>query len=139
MNPGARVEPLVLRLHPGEDLRLALEAEAKRRDDGWILLSGIGSFSAAMLRYADAGAPTPLAGPLELLSLAGTVCADGAHLHAVVANGTGAVTGGHVCVGCTVATTAEIALLPLAELRLGRRMDPATGHPELTVSPADSR
>ncbi|HBO11591.1 MAG TPA: DUF296 domain-containing protein [Halieaceae bacterium] len=139
MNPGVLAEPHVLRLHPGEDLRLALEAEAKQRDEGWILLSGIGSFSAAMLRYAAAGAPTPLAGPLELLSLAGTICADGAHLHAVVADGAGAVTGGHVCIGCTVATTAEIALLPLAGLRLGRRLDPATGHPELTVAPADSR
>jgi len=132
-------EPLVLRLHPGDDLRLALEAEARRRDASWILFSGIGSLVAAMLRFAAAEAPSPLAGPLELLSLAGTVCAEGAHLHAVVADGSGAVSGGHVCAGCTVATTAEIALLPLAELRLGRRIDPVTGHPELTVRPADSR
>ena len=128
-----------MRLHPGDDLRLALEAEARRCASSWVLLSGIGSFSAAMLRFAAADGPSPVAGPLELLSLAGTVCSDGAHLHALVADGSGAVSGGHVCAGCTVATTAEIALLPLAGVRLGRRMDPVTGHPELTVRPADCR
>ncbi|MHA7817385.1 MAG: PPC domain-containing DNA-binding protein [Pseudohaliea sp.] len=135
---GSPVEPLVLRLHPGDDLRLALEAESLRRAASWILISGIGSLDVAMLRFAAAGAPSPLAGPLELLSLAGTVSVDGAHLHAVVADAAGGVCGGHVCAGCTVATTAEIALLPLAGTRLGRRMDPATGHPELTMRPGDS-
>ncbi|MEQ8262726.1 PPC domain-containing DNA-binding protein [Pseudohaliea sp.] len=133
---GSPAEPLVLRLRPGDDLRLALEQEARQRDASWILLCGIGSFSTAMLRFAAAAAPAPLAGPLELLALAGTVCADGAHLHAAVANGSGAVSGGHVCAGCIVATTAEIALLPLRDTRLGRREDPATGHPELMVRPA---
>jgi predicted DNA-binding protein with PD1-like motif len=133
---GSAADPLVLRLKPGDDLRRALEQEARHRDASWILLCGIGSFSTAMLRFAAAAAPSPLAGPLELLSLAGTVCADGAHLHAAVADGSGAVSGGHVCAGCIVATTAEIALLPLRDTCLGRREDPATGHPELTVRPA---
>jgi predicted DNA-binding protein with PD1-like motif len=130
---GAAAEPFVLRLHPGDDLRLALEAESRRRDASWILLTGIGSLSVAMLRYAAAPAPVPLSGPLELLSLAGTVSIDGAHLHAVLGSGDGRVRGGHVCAGCTVATTAEIALWPLRDVRLGRREDAATGHLELTV------
>jgi len=129
------VDPVVLRLHPGADLRRALEEEAARRNGNWVLISGIGSLEGAMLRFAGAADPTALAGPLEVLSLAGTVCPDGAHLHTLLADATGTPRGGHVAAGCIVATTAELTLLPLHHTRLRRLQDAATGFTELAVYP----
>lgn len=129
-------EPLVLRLHPGDDLRQCIEARCRVESASWIVVSGIGSLDLAMLRYAGSEAPARLLGPWELISLAGTVSADGAHLHALVSDSEGRVLGGHVCAGCIVATTAELALLPLNSQRLGRAVDPATGYSELLISPS---
>ena len=48
-------------------------------------------------------------GKHEIVSLVGTVSADGkCHLHACLADGKGAVVGGHVVGGMTVFTTAEV-------------------------------
>lgn len=126
-------DPVVLRLRPGADLRRALEKEAAQRAGSWVLISGIGSLEKAMLRYAGAADPAPLAGPLEILSLAGTVCSDGAHLHTLLADSEGTPRGGHVAAGCIVATTAELTLLPLRHTRLRRVPDPVTGFTELAV------
>lgn len=97
------------------------------------IVSGIGSFSQAMLRYAGEEQGTCLAGPLELLSLAGTLSLDGPHLHASVSDAQGLVRGGHVMQGCIVRTTAEIVLGLLPGWTFGRQLDPATGYPELVA------
>jgi len=130
----------VLRLVPGQDLRLALEAAfadlAKAHGIGAAcIVSAIGSLSRAVLRYADKPLGSDINTPLELLMLSGTLSPDGAHLHASVADEQGAVRGGHVLPGCIVRTTAEIviALLPGWEFR--RELDAATGFNELTARP----
>lgn len=97
-----RVVPL--RLHPGDDLRLALEAST-------------------------------LSGDLEILSLAGTLSPDGAHLHIALANDTGVVTGGHLCAGSLVRTTAEQMLGLLPGWVFQRAADHATGCAELQITP----
>lgn len=121
-----------LRLKPGDDLRLALEGWLAQQPEqaGWVL-SGIGSLSVAQLRLAGAVGPTRLEGNLEILTLAGSLSMDGAHLHISLANHQGGVVGGHLGPGSLVRTTAEVlvALLPAWSLR--RRWDPATGHQEL--------
>src|SRR4051794_8526696 len=98
----------VLRLQPGDDLRGALEAAFRDIRAGGVdaacVLSAVGSLSGAVLRYADQPGGTPLAGPLELLTLSGTLSVDGPHLHASVADAQGRVRGGHVMRGCTVRT-----------------------------------
>ena len=86
---------LPLRLHPGDDLRLRLEQAVGAA--GWpgaFVVSGIGSLTVAVLRYAGAEQTTRIHADLELLSLAGSISADGAHLHAVVADAQGRVLGG---------------------------------------------
>jgi uncharacterized protein len=120
----------VIRLTPGDDLRAALEA---RGFAAACVLSAVGSFTQAVLRYAQQPDGTTLAGPLELLSLAGTLGLDGGHLHASVADAQGQVRGGHVMRGCIVRTTAEVvvALLPGWEFR--RALDAATGYKELVA------
>ena len=133
----------VLRLGPGDDLRAALEASFAQlaREHGIAaacIVSAVGSLSQAVLRYADRPAGSESDGPLELLMLTGTLSADGAHLHASVADENGQVKGGHLMPGCIVRTTAEvvIALLPGWEFR--RELDVATGYRELAARSKES-
>lgn len=130
------MDPLPLRLPPGTDLRAHLEALPGRV--GWtaaFVLAGIGSLDAARLRLAGATAAAALAGPLELLTLSGTLAPDGVHLHASVADAAGRVSGGHLLPGCTVRTTAEVLVLPLPAWSFARAPDPVTGYRELVVRP----
>lgn len=129
------MDSLVLRLVPGEDLRGAIEAAVARETPAGaaFVLSGIGSLSRAALRLAGAAEPTVVEGDLELLTLAGSVSPDGAHLHALLACADGSVLGGHVAPGCTVRTTAELLLASVPQWQLGRQRDPETGHAELVA------
>ncbi len=125
---------LPLRLQPGADLRRALEEGALREGStGMFVVSGIGSLTDAALRMAGAESETRLTGPFEIVSLSGTISDDGAHLHMAVADSTGRVSGGHVCYGNEVRTTAEILLAAVPGWRLGREVDPVTGFRELTI------
>ena len=126
---------LPLRLVPGDDLRRSLE-EAVRDVAlaGAFVVSGIGSLRVAVLRHAGSQQSTRIEADLELLSLAGSVCGDGTHLHAVVADAHGRVLGGHLCPGSLVRTTAEILLMVMqAEQHLSRTHDAATGYSELVI------
>jgi predicted DNA-binding protein with PD1-like motif len=127
---------LPLRLNPGDDLRAAIETAL--RDSGvqaGFVLQGIGSLSVAQLRYAGLPQPTELRVDLEILTLAGSVSPDGAHLHMSVSDAQGRVLGGHVSAGCVVRTTAELLLALLPEQRFSRPLDAATGYPELRIDP----
>ena len=129
------MDGLVLRLVPGEDLRGAIEAAVARvqRDGGAFVLSGIGSLSRATLRLAGAPEPVLVEGDLELLTLAGSVSPDGAHLHASLAQADGSLMGGHVAAGCIVRTTAELLLAVLPQWQLSREPDATTGYAELVA------
>ncbi len=120
-----------LRLNPGDDLRGALEAAGRT---GFVV-AGIGSLGGAQLRFAGEPGPTALGGPLEILTLSGSLTPDGAHLHVSVADASGRVFGGHVCAGCEVRTTAELLVALLPAGALARAFDVATGHAELQVRP----
>ena len=125
-----------LRLSPGTDLRRALEAlPASHGTDAAFVVAGIGSLVEASLRYADAPDNVTLAGPLEIVSLSGTLSAAGAHLHVSVSDASGRVFGGHLGHGSTLRTTAEILVALLPNGTLTREHDPATGFNELVVRP----
>ncbi len=118
-----------LRLNPGADLRGALEALART---GFVV-AGIGSLAHAQLRFAGEPGPTRIEGPLEILTLSGSLTPDGAHLHTSLSDASGRVLGGHVCAGCEVHTTAELLVAPLPAGSLSRAFDPATGYTELVI------
>ena len=125
---------LPLRLPPGVDLRHALEeAAAGFAPAGCFVVSGIGSLQDAQLRLAARDAATRFDGPWEILSLAGTLTRDGAHLHIALSDGDGRVVGGHLVHGNRVRTTAELLLCRPAGWVLGRGADAATGYAELQV------
>lgn len=125
---------LPLRLPPGADLRRALEQAASTA--GWsgaFVVCGIGSLADVQLRFAGAATATTLPGDFEIISLAGSLSADGAHLHMAVADAAGRVHGGHLVYGNLVRTTAEVLLADTAGWQLSRQFDAATGFAELAV------
>lgn len=132
----------VLRLSPGDDLRRSLEQAMGRFVAGQpvtaaCVLSVVGSLSQAVLRFAQREEGSCIDGPLELLTLSGTLSPDGAHLHASVADASGHVLGGHVMAGCRVRTTAEIVLGLLPQWHFSRQTDPRTGYLELVARHAN--
>ena len=125
---------LPVRLLPGVDLRRALDdLAAEQASASAFVVAGIGSLVEARLRYAGEATETRIEGPLEILSLSGTLGAGGSHLHMAVSDAAGRVYGGHVGRGNVVRTTAEVLLAPLPDWSLGRAHDPATGFAELVV------
>lgn len=130
------MSPLPCRLEPGADLRVSLHALVKER--GWsaaFVIAGIGSLSVAQLRLADAPEGSEWPGPWEILSLSGSLSADGVHLHMAIADAQGQVRGGHVMPGCIVRTTAEVLIADLPGWQFRRKDDSRTGYAELHIEP----
>lgn len=126
------METLPLRLLPNTDLRAALEhALSLHSRHAAFVLSGIGSLSQTRLRRAGVAEPDTIMGDVEILTLVGTISADGAHLHMSIADAEGKVMGGHVAPGCIIRTTAEVLLVLLPDWSFSREVDAATGFAEL--------
>ncbi|SHM26481.1 hypothetical protein SAMN05192549_101142 [Duganella sacchari] len=129
------MQALPLRLNPGDDLRASVVAAlAASGHAAGFVLQGIGSLSVAQLRFAGVPHPSELRGDLEILTLAGSISPDGAHLHMTVSDAQGRVMGGHLGAGCIVRTTAELLLALLPGQRFTREHDPLTGYAELKIS-----
>ena len=131
------------RLTPGTDLKdeLARVTALHALRAGYIL-SCVGSLSAARLRAPDAAGEADVfrtySEPMEIVSLVGTLCPDGLHVHISLARRDGACIGGHLVPGCIVNTTAELVIgeAPLVEFH--RPPDPATCYAELSLRPRPS-
>lgn len=129
-----------VRLTPGADLKAELErlTEACGLRAGCVL-SCVGSLSSARLRMpgaaGDAEVVAAFAEPMEIVSLAGTLCADGLHVHISLSRRDGSCIGGHLVPGCVVHTTAEVVIGELPDVEFHRPMDSATGYNELSVQP----
>ncbi len=131
------MEALPLRLSPGSDLRRELEAVLSgQAAQAAFVLQAIGSLSAARIRFAGLPQSTLLEGDMEILTLAGSLAPDGAHLHISVADAAGVVRGGHVDYGCVVRTTAEVLVALLPQHRFSREIDATFGYRELVVRTA---
>jgi uncharacterized protein len=130
------MELIPLRLHPGDDLKQALESwlELPAGGSGWVV-SGIGSLTVAQLRLAGRTEPSVFDRDLEILTLQGSLCRGGSHIHITVADAYGAVLGGHLCEGSVVRTTAEVLAARLPQWQLQRAVDPTTGYRELEILP----
>ncbi len=127
-----------LRLRPGEDvLEVLVRHVMSRNVSAAFVVSAAGSLARATLRYAGAEMATIIERPLEIVALSGTLSQQGCHLHCAVSDAFGSVTGGHVLRGCIVGATLELVLGETQEFRFSRELDPATGHRELVIKPAD--
>ncbi|MEI7665311.1 MAG: PPC domain-containing DNA-binding protein [Synechococcaceae cyanobacterium ELA263] len=135
---GGVVRVVPLRLGPGCELHACLlELLVEQQVTAGWLLSGIGSLSTAQLRLAGQEAITTYQGELEILTLAGSLCADGAHLHISVADRQGIVTGGHLGTGSLVRTTAELLVALLPQWSFSRELDASSGWRELVIEAAE--
>lgn len=131
-------EFLPLRLQPGDDLRRALEqAVASRGVSAAFVMAGIGSLNPTQVRLAGAEQTLSIEGDVELLSLSGSIAAEGSHLHLSVSDAQGRVLGGHAGYGCTVRTTAEVLLVLLPHHAFAREPDALTGWAELVIRRRD--
>jgi predicted DNA-binding protein with PD1-like motif len=135
---------VALRLEPGEEIYARLREIAAGRS--MFVVSCVGSVTSVGLRLAgytssDANNVTRVENKLrfydahfEIVSLTGSLCADGLHLHMSMSDAQGRVLGGHLKYA-TVFTTAEILLAVLPDYTLSRLPDSRTGFPELVVAP----
>lgn len=109
-------------------------------EQGWraaCVLTCVGSLTRAHIRFADSAKVSEVKGPLEIISLAGTIASfGGSHLHIAVADRNGNVVAGHAKEGCIIRTTAEIVIGILDGYTFHREIDPDTGFPELVVGGA---
>ena len=127
------------RILPGQDLKEELDKKVK--ENKWKavgLVTAVGSLNSAKIRFANQPDAAEIPGKLEILSLSGTLGADGSHLHISVADSTGKTYGGHLMPGCPVYTTAEIILVILEDYVFKRETDSTYGYKELLVKPAET-
>ena len=123
-----------LRLLPGQDLRVELGrfARAKHLRAAFVA-SCAGSCTRTSVRYANQQGASVREGHFEIVSLTGTLAADGMHVHASFSDSTGATFGGHLMDGSLVYTTAEIVVGELDRAAFGREVDSTYGWRELAV------
>ena len=127
---------LAIRLMPGQDLRATLLRLCQSHQiDAGCVVTCVGSLQRAALRLADGTTRQTFEGPLEIVSLAGTLSRHGLHLHVAVADARGVVRGGHLCEGSPIHTTAEVVIGVLPGLAFKRAPDAATGYDELRIEP----
>jgi uncharacterized protein len=124
----------VLRLLPGNDLRLSIENFVNENEitAGWIVTC-VGSLTTYSIRFAKKKNSSNGNGYFEIVSLAGTLSVNGCHLHISIAGETGKVIGGHLMHGCKIYTTAEIVLVESGKYIFTREKDDDTGWKELKV------
>jgi uncharacterized protein len=126
----------VLRLVPGQQLRAELiEYVAVHDLKAVSVVTAVGSLQKAELRLAGRTDALKVDGPLEVVSLVGTLGSGGVHLHLSVADAKGIVRGGHLLGGDPVYTTMELVIVELTDLEFKREVDAKTGFSELRVLP----
>ena len=126
---------MVERLKPGQELFQAIEEIVVRHNiEAGTIVSLVGSVNEAALRFSDSPDATVVAGPLEIVSVTGTVAKSSCHIHLAVADKEGTTYGGHLMHGSTVYTTVELIIIDLSTSHtFSRQYCSLSGYEELTV------
>lgn len=125
----------ILRLMPGEDLIVSLDKYCQKYQiEAAYIGTCVGSLAKVSFRKGYNQMLVSLEGPFEIVSLVGTLSKGGIHLHAAVSDEHFQVRGGHIVVGCTVKSTAEIVVIELEEYQLTRSKDEISGYKELRIT-----
>lgn len=128
------ITPYAKRLLKGDDLRCALlEFVQVNSIQAGSLLSGVGCLSQAKIRLADENDVLDIDGPLEIITLSGTLTPQHVHIHISVADRKGGIYGGHLMPGCIVHYTTELCMVAFNSLIFGREYDSHTGFDELVI------
>jgi predicted DNA-binding protein with PD1-like motif len=123
-----------LRLKPGADLKKELERYVKTNGikAGWIATCA-GSLTQYNIRFANQPEGSSGTGHFEIVSLTGTVSANGLHIHISISDSTGKTIGGHLLENNIVYTTAEIVLQEDDAFEFTREKDGTTPWEELQI------
>jgi uncharacterized protein len=123
-----------VRLKPGEDLISAIDRLTKEKNiqAGWIATCA-GSLTDYVIRFANQEEATKAGGHFEIVSLTGTVSANGSHIHISISDSTGKTIGGHLMEGCKIYTTAEIIITETTKYTFSREKDGTTPWQELQI------
>lgn len=122
----------VLRLQPGEDVRITLRQWVTGQGiQAASITSAAGSLTCAHIRYANRADGMMTTADLEVVSLSGTLSMHGMHLHISVADRDGRMLGGHLLDGCLVRTTLELTVQEVDGVMMPRVKDEGTGYEEL--------
>ena len=133
---------LCFRLKPGDDLMMGiLDRFKEAAKDNGVILTCVGSLKYATLRMASGTSIKRFEGPLEILSLVGTISKDcEPHFHISVSDKNGAVYGGHLLlkkenpdfpIANPIYTTAEVFIQIIENLTIFRKYDANTGFKEI--------
>ncbi|XP_065216847.1 bifunctional protein GlmU-like [Planococcus citri] len=127
-----------MRLLPGTEIKSYLQAFVERNKlQAAFILTCCGSVTKARLRFASDQhldhKTVTVDEKMEITSLVGTICKDGAHLHTTLGNQNGQTVSGHVVGDFIVHTTAEIVLGNAVGYDFSRKFDENTGFAELVV------
>lgn len=124
---------IALRLKPDQDPYQELKAlVAEKHMKAGVILSLVGSFKKASIRFANKEKADLLEGPFEIVSATGTIGMAGQHIHVGIADKEGRMIGGHLSPGSLIFTTCEVVVLDLSnEWTFERVLDSETGYPEL--------
>jgi predicted DNA-binding protein with PD1-like motif len=127
-----------LRLKPGADLKKEIDAYAKATDikAGWIVTCA-GSLTRYNIRFANQPEGNTGMGHFEIVSLTGTVSANGSHIHLSISDSTGKTIGGHLLDNNIIYTTAEIILQEDDNFVFTREKDGTTPWEELQIKKKD--
>src|SRR5262245_55935329 len=124
-----------IRMRPGQDIGLELQRFVREKGlRAGFIMTCVGSLRQAALRLANRSETTLYEDKFEIVSLVGTLDAEGYHLHVSLSDGQGQTIGGHLMEGCLIYTTAEIVIGEADRLLFSRPFDPETGYPELEVT-----
>jgi len=128
------MENYTFRLTPGQDLMDGIESFVLQNQiEAGCILSGVGSLTQVVLRFANREEFNRYEGFFEIVSITGTVSMHGSHLHIAISDGDGATIGGHLVSGCKIYTTAEIVIIAFSNLVYERRLAEDSGYDELLV------
>lgn len=120
------------RILPGQDLFQEIERRCIEHDlTAAAVIACAGCLRNIRFRMADGISVFEIREDAEIVSLSGTCCPDGLHIHISVCNQNLKTYGGHLFPGCIVNTTAEVVLAALDEWQFNRKPDPVTGYDEL--------
>lgn len=130
----SQVQNYCFRLKPDQDLKKELLSFAQKHQlKAAVILSSAGSLKKAHIRLSGGKETVEYNGPFEIVSLTGTLSAEGVHLHISFSDFDGRVRGGHLMDGSPIFTTAEIILQENMDLKFSRVDDADTGYKELFI------
>ena len=124
----------VIKVLPGEDLIIALDAYCKKHHiKAAYIATCVGSLSTVMCRKGRTKELFQMTGHFEIVSCVGTLSMQGMHIHMSVSNDDFAVFGGHVRPGSIVLGAAEIVLIELEHFELSRTQSDLKSFKELKI------